>query len=87
MATNDIGVIGMAVMGRNLAMNIAEKGFSCAVYNRTTSRMEEAVAAAKAQRLTLHGYHELKDFVSISRASRMTALVTHCLVVVLFCWS
>lgn len=40
-AIADIGVIGMAVMGENLALNIADHGFKCAIYNRTTSVMQE----------------------------------------------
>ena len=39
----DIGLIGLAVMGRNLALNMAHNGFEVAVYNRTTSRMTEFV--------------------------------------------
>lgn len=34
----DLGVIGLAVMGRNLALNAVDKGFRVAVYNRTTER-------------------------------------------------
>ncbi|HBR93803.1 MAG TPA: phosphogluconate dehydrogenase (NADP(+)-dependent, decarboxylating), partial [Opitutae bacterium] len=44
-ATSDIGLIGLAVMGQNLALNIADHGFKISVYNRTTSKMEEFVAA------------------------------------------
>ncbi len=40
----DIGLIGLAVMGQNLALNMADHGFRVAVYNRTTSKMEEFVA-------------------------------------------
>ena len=39
----DIGLIGLAVMGENLVMNIESKGFTAAVYNRTTSRVEAFV--------------------------------------------
>lgn len=45
MTTPDIGVIGMAVMGQNLAMNMANHGFTVAVYNRTTAKTDEFVAA------------------------------------------
>ena len=38
---SNIGLIGLAVMGRNLALNIADKGFKISVYNRTTSVTEE----------------------------------------------
>src|SRR5213082_802875 len=44
-ATADIGLIGLAVMGQNLALNIADHGFKCAVYNRTTATMKSFVAA------------------------------------------
>ncbi len=41
-----IGLVGLAVMGANLALNIAEKGFGIAVYNRTTARVDEFVSDA-----------------------------------------
>jgi hypothetical protein len=34
-----IGVVGLAVMGQNLALNIASKGFPCAVYNRSSKKV------------------------------------------------
>ena len=47
---SDIAVVGLAVMGRNLALNMADHGHTVSVYNRTTSRtdefMEEEGAAA-----------------------------------------
>ncbi len=36
----DIGLIGLAVMGENLAMNMESRGFTVAVYNRTAERTE-----------------------------------------------
>jgi 6-phosphogluconate dehydrogenase len=42
--TADIAVIGLAVMGRNLALNMADHGFQVAVYNRTTARKDEFMA-------------------------------------------
>ena len=44
----DIGLVGLAVMGQNLAMNMAEKGYRVAVYNRTTERTDEFVAGPAA---------------------------------------
>ena len=41
MAKADIGMIGLAVMGENLSLNMESKGFTVAVYNRTVSGMEE----------------------------------------------
>ncbi|KAE8676828.1 6-phosphogluconate dehydrogenase, decarboxylating 1 [Hibiscus syriacus] len=44
-----IGLSGLAVMGQNLALNIAEKGFPISVYNRTTSKVDETVERAKQE--------------------------------------
>ena len=43
----DIGLIGLAVMGENLALNIADHGFKCAVYNRTTETMLKFIEREK----------------------------------------
>ena len=43
----DIGVIGLGVMGHNLALNIAEKGFSVAGYNRSPDAVKEFLAFVK----------------------------------------
>jgi 6-phosphogluconate dehydrogenase len=51
MSSADIGLIGLAVMGSNLALNIAEKGYTIAVHNRTASRIDEFVATAREQGL------------------------------------
>jgi len=40
-ALQDFGLIGLAVMGQNLVLNIEEKGYSMAVFNRTAARTEE----------------------------------------------
>ncbi|MCA9079838.1 MAG: hypothetical protein KDA58_04735, partial [Planctomycetaceae bacterium] len=40
---NDIGLIGLAVMGQNLVLNMADHGFTVAVYNRTVSKVDEFV--------------------------------------------
>ena len=54
MSTNtqaDIGVVGMAVMGQNLALNIESRGHTVAVYNRTQSTLHEFVQRAGAKQL------------------------------------
>ena len=43
-AQSDIGLIGLAVMGQNLALNIADHGFQISVYNRTVEKTEKFVA-------------------------------------------
>ena len=44
--TSDIGLVGLGTMGAALALNIAEKGFAIAVFNRTTSVTEAFAAEA-----------------------------------------
>lgn len=43
MKTSDIGLIGLAVMGENLALNMESKGFTVSVYNRTAPGEEGVV--------------------------------------------
>ena len=58
----DIGLIGLAVMGENLVLNLESKGFSVAVYNRTTSKVDEFIAGrAKGKRIS--GSHSLEELV------------------------
>ncbi len=40
----DIGLIGLAVMGENLALNIESRGYRVAVFNRTTSKVDDFIA-------------------------------------------
>ena len=44
----DIGLIGLAVMGENLALNIENKGFSVCVYNRTAAKVSDFIAGRGA---------------------------------------
>lgn len=59
---NEIGVIGLAVMGSNLAMNIADNGFLTAVYNRSSTKTEKLVA--EAGELPIQGYYSLEEFTA-----------------------
>ncbi|HEY2838979.1 MAG TPA: NAD(P)-binding domain-containing protein, partial [Pirellulales bacterium] len=47
-ATCDIGLIGLAVMGENLALNIESRGYKIAVFNRTTSVVDDFIAKRAA---------------------------------------
>ena len=42
-ATADIGLIGLAVMGENLVLNMESRGYTCAVFNRTTEKVDAFV--------------------------------------------
>jgi 6-phosphogluconate dehydrogenase len=59
----DIGVIGLAVMGQNLVLNMADKGFKVAVYNRTLSKVEDFVKNNKDNKNIVSSY-SLEDFFS-----------------------
>src|SRR3954469_16413082 len=73
-ATADIGLIGLAVMGENLALNIADHGFKCAVFNRTTETMKKFVEREKHPNLI--PCQTMKDLVAaIKRPRKFIILV------------
>ncbi|KZV31520.1 6-phosphogluconate dehydrogenase, decarboxylating 2, chloroplastic [Dorcoceras hygrometricum] len=74
---SQIGLAGLAVMGQNLALNIAEKGFPISVYNRTVTKVDETVDRAHREGgLPLFGQHNPKDFVlSLKRPRSVIILV------------
>ena len=59
----DIGLVGLAVMGENLVMNMESKGFSVAVYNRTLDKVDHFInGRAKGHNIVgCHALDELKD--------------------------
>jgi 6-phosphogluconate dehydrogenase len=71
----DIGVIGMAVMGQNLALNMVDHGFSVAVFNRTPARTD-AFLRRESGRTGLLGTYALDEFVaSIRRPRRIMMMI------------
>uniref|UniRef100_A0A0D6R1C9 6-phosphogluconate dehydrogenase, decarboxylating n=1 Tax=Araucaria cunninghamii TaxID=56994 RepID=A0A0D6R1C9_ARACU len=71
-----IGLAGLAVMGQNLALNIAEKGFPISVYNRSSEKVDETVVRAKAEgNLPVRGFHDPKDFVLSIQKPRVVILL------------
>ena len=58
---SDFGLIGLAVMGQNLVLNVESRGFQVSVYNRTTSVTDEFVAKHPGKKLV--GCHNLEEFV------------------------
>jgi len=63
MKKSDIGVIGLAVMGENLVLNMASKGFTVSVFNRTTGRVTEFVEG-RAKGKSIVGAWSLEELVS-----------------------
>ena len=75
MSKNDFGLIGLAVMGQNLVLNVASRGFNVSVYNRTAETMKEFLGGP-AKDTSIEGFEELKDFVSsLSRPRKIMLLV------------
>ncbi|MEH7351897.1 NADP-dependent phosphogluconate dehydrogenase [Gottfriedia acidiceleris] len=62
MAKQQIGVIGLAVMGKNLALNIESRGFSISVYNRSVEKTEEFLKEAKGKNVV--GTFSIEGFVN-----------------------
>jgi len=73
-ASADIGVVGMAVMGQNLALNIADKGFRVAIYNRTEAKTRELYETRCAGKPVVPAY-TLEAFVSSLKRPRAVMLL------------
>jgi 6-phosphogluconate dehydrogenase len=75
MASQDFGLIGLAVMGQNLALNVESKGFSVAVYNRTAARTEEFMDRS-AQGKNIADTYSIPDFIAaLSRPRKIMLMV------------
>lgn len=74
-AQADIGLIGLAVMGQNLVLNMNDHGATVAVFNRTVSKVDEFLQDAAAGRSTILGAHNLQEFVSMLKRPRRIMLM------------
>jgi 6-phosphogluconate dehydrogenase len=69
---NQIGVIGMAVMGKNIALNFHDNGYNVAVFNRTSAVTEEVVK----ENPQLNAYYDLAEFVqSLDKPRKILLMV------------
>src|SRR5690349_22910860 len=69
-----IGMIGLAVMGENLALNIARNGYPIAVYNRDGSKVDKFLHRAEGKKVI--GAYSLEDFVnSLEKPRKIILLV------------
>jgi 6-phosphogluconate dehydrogenase len=59
----DIGLIGLAVMGENIVLNMASKGFTVAAYNRTVEKVD-AFVAGRAKGQTIIGCHSIEELTA-----------------------
>ena len=72
---SDIALIGLAVMGQNLVLNMADHGFVVSVFNRTVSKVDEFLKGpAKGKKIV--GFHDMKTLVaSLKRPRRVMLMV------------
>ena len=75
MLTADIGLIGLAVMGENLALNLSRHGFSAAVYNRTTEKVDRFLSG-RGKGTGILGCHSLEELCrNLSRPRKVFLMV------------
>lgn len=74
MAQADIGLIGLAVMGQNLALNMNDHGFVVAVFNRTTSKVDEFLDGP-AKGSNIIGTHSIEQFIKTLKRPRRIMLM------------
>ncbi len=70
----DIGLIGLAVMGQNLVLNMEDHGYRVAVYNRTVSRVDDFLKSGASGR-KISGAHSLEDLVNQLKKPRLVMLM------------
>ncbi|MBA2873354.1 NADP-dependent phosphogluconate dehydrogenase [Thermaerobacillus caldiproteolyticus] len=73
MAKQQIGVIGLAVMGKNLALNIESRGYSVAVYNRSPEKTDEFLKEAEGKNIV--GTYSIEEFVNALEKPRKILLM------------
>ncbi len=73
MSKQQIGVVGMAVMGRNLALNIESRGYTVSVFNRSREKTEEVIAENPGKQLV--PYYTVQEFVESLETPRRILLM------------
>jgi 6-phosphogluconate dehydrogenase len=74
MSQADIGLVGLAVMGENLILNMESRGFTVACFNRTTSKVDDFVnGRAKGKKIV--GTHSLEDLVEALKRPRKVMMM------------
>lgn len=71
---SDIGLIGLAVMGENLVLNMESKGFRVSVFNRTVEKVDKFING-RGQGKNIYGAHSLEDFVASLSSPRKVFLM------------
>jgi len=71
----DIALIGLAVMGQNLILNMNDKGYTVVAFNRTVSKVDEFLNGAAAGRDTILGAHSLEEMAALLKRPRKVMLM------------
>ena len=71
----DIGLVGLAVMGQNLVLNMNDHGYSVAVYNRTTSKVDDFVEGPAAGRDTIIPTRSIEELIAALKKPRRIMLM------------
>lgn len=71
---SDIGLIGLAVMGENLVLNMESKGFTVAVYNRSAEKVD-AFLSGRGKGKNIRGTHSIEEFVNSLERPRKVMLM------------
>jgi len=71
----DIGLIGLAVMGQNLVLNMCDHGYTVAVFNRTVSKVDEFMNDAGKGFTNLLPSHSIEQFVGLLKSPRKVMLM------------
>ena len=70
----DIGLIGLAVMGQNLVLNMNDHGFKVAVFNRTISKVDDFING-NAKGTEIVGAHSIEELVAYLKRPRRVMLL------------
>jgi len=71
----DIALIGLAVMGQNLILNMSDHGYTVVAFNRTLSKVDEFLQGAAKGRDTILGAHSLEEMIGLLKKPRKVMLM------------
>jgi len=75
MNKSDIGLIGLAVMGQNLALNIARNGYQISVYNRTSKKTKDFLETSAKDKSGIKGVYSLGELIATLKRPRKIMLM------------
>src|ERR1051326_2072593 len=73
--TADIALIGLAVMGQNLILNMADHGYKVVAYNRTVSKVDEFLNDAARGHKNVIGAHSVEEMIRLLKRPRKIMLM------------